>query len=192
MHKYGIPLDKKVFIFGGNLGKPQGISFMIQCLETVKDTAEAFFLIVGDGTEYGKIKAFLSETKQKNVKLMKRLPREDYDTMVGACDVGLLFLDHRFTIPNYPSRLISYMQAKIPVLATTDPNTDIRKNIVDGGFGWWCESNDTKAFKETISRILLEDLKAMGQVGYRYLIEHFSVEDSYKTIIAHFREINRD
>ena len=31
--KYGIPLDKKVFIYGGNLWKPQGIPFLITCLE---------------------------------------------------------------------------------------------------------------------------------------------------------------
>ena len=73
---------------------------------------------------------------------MKRLPREDYDTLVGACDVRMLFLDHRFILPNYPSRIISYMQAKIPVLAVTDPNTDIGKDNVGGKFGWWCESNN--------------------------------------------------
>lgn len=188
-NKYGIPLDKKVFVFGGNLGKPQGISFMIKCLETIKNVEEAFFLIVGDGTEYGRIELFLSETKQNNVKLMKRLPREDYDTMVGACDVGLLFLDHRFTIPNYPSRLISYMQAKIPVLAVTDPNTDIGKDIVGGGFGWWCESNDTRAFKETVARIVLDNLTSKGQVGYQYLIDHFSIQDAYKTIMSHCTEV---
>ncbi|EKC47374.1 hypothetical protein OBE_15744, partial [human gut metagenome] len=48
---------------------------------------------------------------------MRRLPKEDYDIMVAACDVGMIFLDYRFTIPNFPSRLLSYMQAKIPVLA---------------------------------------------------------------------------
>ena len=32
--KYDIPLDKKVFVYGGNLGKPQGIDFMIQCLKS--------------------------------------------------------------------------------------------------------------------------------------------------------------
>ena len=29
--KYGIPLDKKAFVYGGNLGKPQGIDFIIDC-----------------------------------------------------------------------------------------------------------------------------------------------------------------
>ena len=30
--KYGIPIEKRVFIYGGNLGKPQGIDFIIKCL----------------------------------------------------------------------------------------------------------------------------------------------------------------
>ena len=152
--KYRIPLEKKVFIYGGNLGKPQGIDFMIECLKSQENNKEVYFLIVGDGTEYGKIETYVESNKPSNVRLMKRLPKEDYDKMVAACDVGMIFLDQRFTIPNFPSRLLSYMQAKIPVLAVTDPNTDIGKVIVDGGFGWWCESNDVRAFAKSINTYL--------------------------------------
>ena len=115
--KYGIPKDKTVFVYGGNLGRPQGVPFIIECLKRADEAADAFFLIVGNGTEYAKIEDFCSRTDLSNVKLMKRLPKDDYDTMVGACDVGLLFMDHRFTIPNFPSRILSYMQAKLPVFA---------------------------------------------------------------------------
>lgn len=177
--KYGIPIDKKVFVYGGNLGKPQGIPFLIKCLEKCHDIENVFFLIVGDGTEYHLLSDYVEKEKPANVKLMKRLPKEDYDTLVGACDVGMIFLDYRFTIPNFPSRLLPYMQAKLPVLAVTDSNTDIGKIIVDGGFGWWCESNDLQGF----FRVLLTDFdKAMGNIGFNYLKKHYSVEGSYKTI----------
>ena len=189
--KYVIPIDKTVFVFGGNLGKPQGITFMIECLKSVRDVADAFFLIVGDGTEYSKIEKYLGETKQENVRLMKRLPREDYDTLVGACDVGMLFLDHRFTIPNYPSRIISYMQAKIPVLAVTDPNTDIGKDIVGGEFGWWCESNNQADFRETVVKILQDDTRKMGNNGFEYLKAHFAIEQSYDTIMNRYKETRK-
>lgn len=180
--KYRIPLDKKVFVYGGNLGKPQGIPFLIECLEKCKDIEEAFFLIVGNGTEYGKLAAYANSSSQKNFKLMSRLPKEDYDTMVGACDVGLIFLDHRFTIPNFPSRLLSYMQAKIPVLAVTDPNTDIGKVIVDGGFGWWCESDNADKFRVIIDQILKTSIRPLGDKAYRYLLDNYTVEESYKII----------
>ena len=103
---------------------------------------------------------------------------------MGSCDVGMIFLDHRFTIPNFPSRLLSYMQAKMPVLAVTDPNTDIGKVIVDGGFGWWCESNQIKLFDKMLNRICQSDLEEMGQKGYAYLTEYYSVEKSFQMIIS--------
>ena len=117
---------------------------------------------------------------------MKRLPKEDYDTMVGACDVGLIFLDHRFTIPNFPSRLLAYMQAKLPVLAATDPNTDIGKAIVDGGFGWWCESDDSNKFVNNIEKILTVDFAKIRDKEYQCLIDYYSADNNYKTIMRHF------
>lgn len=181
--KYGIPLDKKVFVYGGNLGRPQGIPFLTECLDKCRDMKEAFFLIVGDGTEYVRLEEYVRTSGQNNLKLMKRLPREDYDTMVGACDVGLIFLDHRFTIPNFPSRLLGYMQAKLPVLACTDPNTDIGKVIVEGGFGWWCESNDKAGFLDVINLILSQDLTAKRIASYNVLQQKYSSNIAYETIL---------
>ena len=128
--KYGIPLDKKVFVYGGNLGKPQGIPFLIECLEKCKQIEDAFFLVVGNGTEYGKLEAYANSAAQKNFKLMSRLPKEDYDNMVGACDVGLIFLDHRFTIPNFPSRLLSYMVAKLPVPPVITRVLSLKESVI--------------------------------------------------------------
>ncbi len=184
--KYEIPLDRTVFVYGGNLGKPQGISFMIECLKKCSDIKDAFFLIVGNGTEYHLIEDFIQSEKPQNVKLMKRLPKDDYDTMVGACDVGLLFLDHRFTIPNFPSRLLSYMQAKLPVLACTDPNTDIGKVIVDGGFGWWVESIDTEQFYKIVKMVISSDLAKSREKEYQFLQNNYSVQCAYKIITNHF------
>lgn len=181
--KYGIPLDKKVFVYGGNLGKPQGVPFIIECLKKCANIEDAFFLVVGNGTEYGLLKDYEKSSGQKNFKLMSRLPKDDYDTMVGACDVGLIFLDHRFTIPNFPSRLLSYMQAKIPVLAVTDPHTDIGKVIVDGGFGWWCESNDSEEFVKIVREITKTNHNEMSKRAFEYLRYHYLSVDAYKAII---------
>lgn len=181
--KYNIPVNKKVFVYGGNLGKPQGIPFLIECLKAVSSVDEAFFLIVGDGTEYNLLENYANSANQKNLMIMKRLPKEDYDTMVGACDVGMIFLDHRFTIPNFPSRLISYMQAKLPVLACTDPNTDIGNTIIEGNFGWWCESNSTSEFHSCVDKALSCDFEMLKMNSWEKLNQLYAVDDSYEIII---------
>lgn len=181
--KYGIPLDKKVFVYGGNLGRPQGIPFLIDCLKTQENNDDAFFLIVGDGTEYGKLEEYFNEAQPKNMKLMQRLPKDDYDKMVAACDVGMIFLDYRFTIPNFPSRLLAYMQAGLPVLACTDPNTDVGKTVVDGGFGWWCLSNDTNGFDKAVSDALNADYDAMKENAFAKLKAEYTVDKARDIIL---------
>lgn len=184
-NKYGIPLDKKVFVYGGNLGKPQGIPFIIDCLKTQKNNNDAYFLIVGDGTEYTRLESYFNESKPKNMKLMNRLPKEDYDSMIAACDIGLIFLDYRFTIPNFPSRALAYMQAGLPIFACTDPNTDIGKIITDNNFGWWCGSNKSDSFSSTVKEISKsEDIKGYANNSFEFLCKHYSVDDAYQIIIG--------
>lgn len=182
--KYGIPLEKKVFVYGGNLGKPQGIPFLIECLRKVKDQKDCFFLIVGDGTEFSKLNAFVQNEQQENVRLMQRLPKEDFDRMVAACDVGMLFLDHRFTIPNFPSRLLAYMQAGLPVLACTDPNTDVGKVLAENGLGWWCESNDCDAFSALVADIVQTNLGEMAPRITTYLDTYYNAKNVCQDIIT--------
>lgn len=181
--KYGIPKEATTFIYGGNLGRPQGIPFLIECLKANADKPDRFFIICGTGTEYPKLQAYVDEFKPNNVLLLSGLPKAEYEDFVKAFDVGLIFLDHRFTIPNFPSRLLSYMQAKMPVLACTDPNTDIGQVIADGGFGWWCESNDVDQFTKVVELAMQEDLEAMGENGFEYLCEKYTVEKAHDIIM---------
>ena len=187
--EYGIPLNKRVFVYGGNLGKPQGIDFLIDVLEANKNN-DAFFVVVGGGTEYPKIEEWINLSNPNNALLIPGLPKKEYDNLVQACEVGLIFLDRRFTIPNYPSRLLSYMEYKMPILAATDPNTDIGKEAEEHGYGFWCESGELESMNQKID-LLTQDpslVESMGKKGHEYLLKNFTVSRSYSIIMNHFQE----
>jgi len=183
--KYDLPTDRPIFIYGGNLGKPQGIPYLMKCLDANKDRVDCFFLIVGNGTEYDKIEAWYNETPHQNVKLMKGLPKKEYQELVRTCEVGMIFLDHRFTIPNYPSRVLSYMEYRIPVICATDVNTDIGKIAEENGYGYWCESVKPEDFTTLVDKMLASDRKAMGERGYEFLKQNYLVEHTYNAIVKH-------
>lgn len=185
--KYGLPTDKPVFIYGGNLGKPQGIPFLIECLNANANRTDCHFLVIGTGTELPKLKAWYDEVKPQSVTIMNGLPKSDYDQLVKACDVGLIFLDHRFTIPNYPSRLLSYLENKMPALCATDPNTDMGPIAEANGYGYWCESNSVEAFTAILDKMIHSDRKAMGEKGYEFLRQNYLVEHTYNAIMRHIK-----
>ena len=187
--KYNLPINRPIFIYGGNLGKPQGIDYLIRCLNAVKNRYDCYFVVVGSGTEYDKLHAWYRAAEKSTpdlaVKVMQGLPKEDYDLLVKYCDVGLIFLDYRFTIPNYPSRLLSYLENKMPVICATDANTDIGKIAEDNGYGYWCESVNPDDFVALVDKMLQADIKQMGDKGYQYLRQNYLVEHTYQTIVKH-------
>lgn len=184
--KYHLPVDKPIFIYGGNLGKPQGIPYLIQCLDANANRDDCHFVVVGNGTERAKLASWYKSRNPKSVTLLNKLPKDDYDRLVCSCDIGLIFLDHRFTIPNYPSRLLPYLEKKMPIIAATDPNCDMGSIAEENGYGYWCESNSVEAFTAIVDKMLDSDRKAMGERGYEFLKKNYLVENTYNAIMSHF------
>ena len=190
--KYNLPTDKTLFLYGGNLGKPQGIEFLIECIKANNSNDNAYFIIAGSGTEYNRLKQFLEQYNPNNALLIKSLSTVDFEALTAACHVGLIFLDKRFTIPNFPSRLLSYMNASLPVLASTDTSSDIGKVITEGEFGLWSKSGDINAFNENVSILSNKNTREkMGGKSRDYLETHYTVSNTYNIIMKHFKE-NRE
>lgn len=183
--KYNLPQDKPIFIYGGNMGKPQGIPFLIECMKAVAERNDCHFVIIGNGTEYSKLRTWYDEAKPSAVSLFKALPKTDYDMLASSCDVGLIFLDYRFTIPNYPSRLLPYIMEHKPIIAATDPNCDTGSIAEKNGYGYWCPSNSVERFVEAVDRMLQSDIKQMGDNGYNFFINNYTTNHTYNTIIKH-------
>jgi len=187
LKRYNIPTDKTIFLYGGNLGKPQGIDFLLEVAENFNKIENAHLLIIGSGTEFKKIENFLDEKNLDGVSLFSYLPKEEYDKIVEAADVGLIFLDKRFTIPNFPSRLTAYMEYSLPILAATDSNTDIGDVIEDSNSGYWLESGDLETFitKANILSTKKNLRLQMGVNARNFLEENYDIRDTVEILTKH-------
>ena len=182
--KYNIPRNRVIFIFGGNLGIPQGIDFLKANIAYCKSIKEAFFLIVGDGTEYENFSNWIQTEGIINALLIKELPKSEYDEIIRLSHVGLIFLNPLFTIPNFPSRILSYLQNYLPVICATDLVTDIGEIAVNNNFGYKCLTSDSEAFFDHVFKLLDNNLRIeMGKNGFEFLKEVYNVQNSYKKII---------
>lgn len=170
-------------LFGGNLGKPQYIDGVLKIIDRLKDYEKIKFTIIGKGTEAFKVKKYIEEKKPKNLIFYDYLEKNEYEKKLMKTDIGLISLDYRFTIPNIPSKMLSYMEMKKPIIAITDENTDLKEMIESADCGWWLKSNDTEIVVETIKKISdMQDLEKKGLNGYKYLKKYFDVEINVKQI----------
>ncbi len=180
--KYNIPDEAVIYMYGGNLGKPQGIPFLVDCLRANKNKKDRFFFICGNGSEQHLVKDFIAQDKPQNVVFIDFLPKAEYDSFVKGCDIGLIFLDHRFTIPNFPSRALSYMENSMPIYCATDVNSDMGQIAEKNGFGLRCESNNVQDFTAMLDKTTPESVSKMGTQARKYLIENYTVSKAYDAV----------
>lgn len=184
LNKLDLPNDKTIFIYGGNLGKPQGVDFLLKVVEANEDRTDSFIAIVGGGTEYPKIARWFNQHKPKNAKLLSALPKHEYDNLIRAAHVGLIFLDPRFTIPNFPSRLLSYLENSMPILLATDANTDMGRIAEANCFGLWAHSGDIDKFMANMDKMSIDTIKEMGKNGFDFLQSNYTVSIVANTILS--------
>lgn len=191
--KYGIEQNKILAMYGGNFGKPQGIDFIIQILKEYKNDDRVVFFFSGKGTEKEKLFSFVKQEKITNVITQDYIPREDYENILKETDIGFVFLDYRFTIPNTPSRILPYFEYSIPVMAATDKNTDYKDILVNQAkAGLWCESNNIEEFRKQFEILLNNPYrrKEMGKNGRIYLEENWTVEKSVEILENAYNKLN--
>lgn len=187
-NKFGIPENKIILGYGGNLGKPQGIGFLVECLDAARDIEDFFFVIVGDGTEFNKIQKYIDENNPNNLLLLKKLKREEYFALASAFDVGMIFLDYKFTIPNFPSRILPYMEKSIPIACVTDEATDVGDIVEKNRLGWKCYSNDVKQFLDMLKRIKQSDLSIYGANARGFLENQYNSKICYDSIVSKIKK----
>ncbi len=185
--KYKIPEDTCVFIFSGNLGIGHGLSFLVEAIKHLEGYRKAFFIIGGSGTQFQFLQNSLGKYAPENALLYEWLPSEDFLKMLMTSDVGLVLL-YKYTVPQFPSRLLSYFDYSKPVLCAVNNNTDLGNIVERNGCGISVDHGNLEEFVKAV-RYFSENTDvriSMGEKGREYLLQNYTVSNSYDIIMNHF------
>ncbi|MGL5962902.1 MAG: glycosyltransferase family 4 protein, partial [Fusobacteriaceae bacterium] len=184
--KYGFNENDFILVFGGNMGKPQGLEFLLKAASQYKDKKDIKFLLVGKGNEKKKLESIKEKENLSNIIFLEFIPREEYELLTGACDVGIVSLHSDFTIPNIPSKTVDYCKLGLPILACTDKNTDyphILENEARCGLA--SIYGDLESYKINIDKLYFDKFlrEELGKNGREYYENELGVNKAYETII---------
>ena len=182
--KYGLKDDDVIAIFGGNFGRPQGLDFLLKVIDIYKNSSNVKFILIGRGTEKNRIFEAIRDRKYDHVLTFDYIPRRDYEKLTRTCDIGLIFLDRRFTIPNFPSKTLSYFECSLPIVAAIDKNTDYGQMLEEVKCGYYVENGNLKAFKNKFDKLVKNQKlrEEMGRNGRRYFEKECNVLKSVKIL----------
>lgn len=174
-----------IAIFGGNIGLPQKLENIVALAEACQDLNDVLFLIMGKGNERKNIEELIAAKNLVNIQIRDGVPQEDYMKWVQMADIGLISLSENFTIPNIPSKSLSYFNSKTPILASIDMNTDYGQLLEDLNVGLWAEAGNTALLKQKFLMLYKdpESRKTMGENGWNYMKNNLSSAHAYNKVI---------
>lgn len=177
--------DKFVVVYGGSVGAAQRIEHIIELAEACRDYKDIVFVILGKGANLDVIKGMVVEKKLENVVFKAFLPQDQYLKFLAACDVGMIILNEKMATPNFPSKSLSYLNMRVPILAALDHTTDFGEYLEDNNAGLWAFSDDISSLKEKLL-VYFESNKIRERVkerGYELFINSLTTKQAYQTII---------
>jgi colanic acid biosynthesis glycosyl transferase WcaI len=132
--RYEIPTTDLLAVYSGNLGRKQGIEILLDVAERLKSAAVTL-VIAGAGAEREAFSARVKELNLPKLRLLPLLSDEDYAAMLVDADVGLITQAAGTGQYFFPSKLLTLLQARLPVATVADADSELARAVLDGGFG---------------------------------------------------------
>lgn len=181
--------DKVVFFYGGNIGVAQDMDNIVRLAMSLRDHADLFFLLVGEGSEVRRLQAEIVNRKLENMRILPPVPQHEYLQMLAEFDIGLVSLDRRLSTHNLPGKIFGYMNNGLPILASVNPGNYLAPLLRESDAGIACENGDDECLRQGALRLAADSALRlrMGQNSRNLLNHKFSVSAAAAQIFAHVR-----
>lgn len=183
--KYNLE-GKFLLIYGGNMGISQNLDIFIRLAKEKQHFTDVLFLFVGNGTERERLRNLAKSEQINNLQIWNQIPYEDYNDLLRTMDVGIITLHPKASFANIPSKTNSYLQYKIPILASIDRVGDYPKYIIERGqCGLWSYADDYQKLSDNFDKLYFDKelRQKLGNNGYQFFMDYFTVDKAYTNIL---------
>jgi len=88
--------DKLVLLHTGAMGKVNGLDFVINAAERLKEHSDIMFVLIGDGNQKPFLESRVKKLGLTNVQILPSVPKQQLPEILAAADIALV------VIANYP------------------------------------------------------------------------------------------
>ena len=166
---------KFLILFSGNHGLAQGLEYLLEVADSMKELKELLFIFIGDGIVKEKIKQLKKKMNLEQVIFLDKQQRELMPFFISSMDVCLVpLIKHNLFLNALPSKMFEYMACEKPVIVSIDG--EARNLIETSGTGLFVEPEDVPAMKSAILKLYHDRqlCREMGQKGREWVSHHFS------------------
>lgn len=164
-----------VVLHAGNMGQKQGLENVIEAARIADSRGSTVrFVLMGDGNQRKRLEAMAAGIAR--ICFVNSLPDLDFQRALAAADVLLVNELPGVKDMSVPSKLTSYFNAGVPVIAATDEGSVTAFEIESSGGGVRVDAADPLALVDTAEALAREPsfTAQLAENGLRYRHETLS------------------
>ena len=167
----GITLDKFVALYAGTIGYVSGAEVLVEVARALSNWKDILLLVVGEGPVKDKLQERSGLLRLTNMLFLPFQPAAVLNDMQAAADVGLVTLLPEAGDNSIPSKVVGYLAAGRPVIASVHQTSPTAKIIHQARCGIVTPPQDPAAMAEAIIK-MAESPTQRAEMG-RNAREHF-------------------
>jgi putative colanic acid biosynthesis glycosyltransferase WcaI len=179
--------DDFVLLYSGSMSRKQGLLGLIEAARLLKPKYPRIkWVLVGDGELKPKLEGLIVEYGlTQAVKILPLQPEDKMSAMFSAANILLLpqLADIKDTV--IPGKLLTYMAAGQPILASVNSENQTARMLRKAGGGVFVPPENPRAMARVIEQFVkvdTRDLVTLGQHNRIYAEQYF---DNRKNLAAH-------
>ena len=139
--------DKLTIIFAGNLGRFQALEKIMDAMALLKTRKDIKLILVGEGSIKENLALKIKKTNS-NVCIFDRQPAHIVKDMIKKADIGLVSLNSNIYKYGYPSKIMTYLEQGIPIIAVLEKESEIVKLMEDEKYGFCIPTLEPKKISQ--------------------------------------------
>jgi colanic acid biosynthesis glycosyl transferase WcaI len=173
--RHGI-YEKFVISYAGNMGPAQGLESFIEAAVLLQDTPGIHFVMMGDGILRESLMERVARLGLGNFTFLGYQPYSMMPRIYAASDVCLVPQAMETGCDAVPSKVYRIMACARPVLATTDPESDLANLVRYAGCGAIVSPGSASDLAGVIREAYRDQARwrEMGEAGRFHVIGHYS------------------
>jgi colanic acid biosynthesis glycosyl transferase WcaI len=173
--RHGLSPNEFLVMYSGSIALKQGLHTFIETAAGFGLDGQVSFYVIGEGPYLPDLKAMAEKLKLTNLHFLPLQPREELPTQLSAADALLITQKRSVTDVVFPGKLLYYMAAGKPILASVSANSETGRFISSHKVGIVVPPEDPKALGEAIQYLRRNPSKAeiLGRNGRRVVEEKF-------------------
>ncbi len=156
--------DKFVLQYAGNIGYPNDVESIVEAATQLSKEESIYFLFIGAGAKKKWLAAEITNRSLKNISILPSRAREDQMNFLNACDIALVSLVNGMKGISVPSRIYNILAAGKPIIAITEPSTELALVVEEENIGWIVPPHNPEALVKVIREAYVnkDQLAPMG------------------------------